>query len=125
MPYAVKRCSRVACPEFERRKTYLLREVSMLASLCHPNIVRLVDAYADANSINVVLDRAADGTLFDRLARTSGPTPLFLSETEARKVFRQLFDALKYLVSSPRARNICRLTDELPLSTPVVSSIET
>lgn len=65
-----------------------------LMGLCHRNIIFMKEAFEDDSSSSHVTQIAEKGGLFDLIVRKSK-----LSEEETRYIFKQLFDAVKYLVS--------------------------
>lgn len=67
------------------------REMSILRALSHPNIIHLHDVMVSASNVYMVMDLASGGDFF-KLISTHGR----LSETEARKYFRQMVDAVDY-----------------------------
>lgn len=90
MKYAVKR--------FEKRlgKTDdggLQQEIAVLMSVNHANVMCLHDTFDEADAVYMVLELAPEGELFNWIVAKEK-----LTEEEARKVFRQLFQGLKYLV---------------------------
>jgi serine/threonine-protein kinase CHEK2 len=66
-----------------------------LMGLRHENIVFIKEAFSDRGSSSLVTQIAEEGDLFGFIVRKSK-----LSEDEARHIFKQLFDAVKYLVSA-------------------------
>ncbi|ORX87642.1 Pkinase-domain-containing protein [Anaeromyces robustus] len=69
----------------------LEREINILKSIKHENIIQIYDVYEDEKYVYLVLELAKGGELFDRIKEES------LTEPQARKVMKQLFEALKYL----------------------------
>lgn len=65
-----------------------------LMGLCHRNIIFMKEAFEDKLSSSHVIQIAEKGDLFGFIVRKSK-----LSEDETRHIFKQLFDAVKYLVS--------------------------
>jgi serine/threonine-protein kinase Chk2 len=74
----------------------LREEIATLLSFNHPNILGLKEALDEEKIIYLVLDFAAEGDLFNWIVMKQK-----LTEAEARKIFVQLFDAIKYLVRHP------------------------
>ncbi|KAG9451902.1 hypothetical protein H6P81_004806 [Aristolochia fimbriata] len=68
----------------------ILREVSVMRRLSHPNIIRLHEVMATKTKIYLVMEHAAGGELF-RLSRR-GP----MKESAARRYFQQLLPALRF-----------------------------
>ena len=73
-------------PEVDKQ---IIREVSILHTIKHPNVVQLHAAFKSKKKYYLILDLADGGELFDKLV-DDGPLP----ENEARKYFQQLIDAL-------------------------------
>lgn len=90
--YAVKIC------DARRGMNYdmLLNEITSMREHQHPNILYLVDVFAEYSerTVSLVLELAVEGELFDYISAKKK-----LSERETRKLFSQLFSALDYLVS--------------------------
>ncbi|KAI8875527.1 kinase-like protein [Backusella circina FSU 941] len=69
------------------------REVATLMSLePHPGIINILRTYEDGLHLYVVMDYAEQGELFNYIINR-----LFLTESQARVVFYQLFTAVKFL----------------------------
>jgi serine/threonine protein kinase len=68
------------------------QEVRLLASLSHPNIVRLEEVVFDPGLIFLVLEYCAQGNLFSHIV-SEGMFP----EQRARVIFRQIAEALSYI----------------------------
>jgi serine/threonine-protein kinase Chk2 len=91
--YAVKRFTKKL--EDEKIKyDGLHQEVAMLMGISHPNILCLKETFNEPEAVYVVLELAPEGELFQYIT-----THQKLTEAESRKVFRQLFEGMKYLVS--------------------------
>lgn len=65
-----------------------------LMGLCHRNILFMKEAFEDDVSSSHVTQIAEKGELFRLIVRKTK-----LSEDETRHIFKQLFDAVKYMVS--------------------------
>lgn len=76
----------------------LQKEISIMKSLKHPNIVQIHQCLSSADYIYIVMDFAPGGELFTKITR--GGT---LSNNECRRYVRQLCSALKYCHSL----NVC------------------
>jgi Protein kinase domain len=61
----------------------------------HPNLLCLKDTFDEDDGVYLVLELAPEGELFNWIVMKQK-----LTEVESRKVFVQLFQAVKYLVSS-------------------------
>jgi len=91
--YAVK----VMSLSFARRYDYverIQREIEVMSRTSHPNIVKMIDAFADSQFVYIVLEYADQGCLYD-LARKQ-PRRSFPEERVA-KWTRQICSALIYL----------------------------
>jgi serine/threonine-protein kinase Chk2 len=81
----------------ERSKTEgLQQEIAVLMGVSHPNMLCLKDTFDEDNAVYLVLELAAEGELFNWIVMKQK-----LTEAETRKVFIQLFQGIKYLVSEP------------------------
>ena len=94
--YAVKIFTRHPGME-ERSKTEgLQQEIAVLMGVSHPNVLCLKDTFNERNHVYLVLELAPEGELFNFIVMKQK-----LSENESRKLFVQLFQGIKYLVSIP------------------------
>ena len=93
--YAVKRFTKKADVEEKSKYEGLHQEVAMLMGVGHPNILCLKETFNEPDAVYVVLELAPNGELFHYITVHQK-----LSEAETRKVFAQLFDGIKYLVST-------------------------
>lgn len=92
--YAVKVFTKTAGVE-ERSKTEgLQQEIAVLMGVSHPNMLCLKDTFDEPRAVYLVLELAPEGELFNWIVMKQK-----LSEEETRKVFIQLFQGVKYLVS--------------------------
>ncbi|ORX48104.1 Pkinase-domain-containing protein [Piromyces finnis] len=71
---------------------YLEREINILKSVKHKNIIQLYDVYEDSTNVYLVLELANGGELFKRIRSLKK-----LTENQTRVVMKQLFKALEYL----------------------------
>lgn len=86
----------------ERSKTEgLQQEIAVLMGVSHPNMLCLKDTFDEKNAVYLVLELAAEGELFNWIVMKQK-----LTEEETRKVFIQLFQGLKYLVSSTKLKQM-------------------
>ncbi|TAQ83516.1 hypothetical protein B7494_g8157 [Chlorociboria aeruginascens] len=90
--YAVKVFTKQPGVE-ERTKTEgLQQEIAVLMGVSHPNMLCLKDTFDEGNAVYLVLELAAEGELFNWIVMKQK-----LTEAEARKIFIQLFQGIKYL----------------------------
>ena len=76
-------------------KKSLFKEIELLKSISHPNIIKLYDALEDEKQIYLVMEYISGGSLQQQMRVRNKK----LSEEEAKKVFRQLSSAIRYLHS--------------------------
>ncbi|KAI9745466.1 MAG: hypothetical protein M1818_001000 [Claussenomyces sp. TS43310] len=77
----------------ERSKTEgLQQEIAVLMGVSHPNLLCLKDTFDEESAVYLILELAAEGELFNWIVMKQK-----LTEDETRKVFIQLFQAVKYL----------------------------
>ncbi|KAJ1983348.1 serine/threonine protein kinase [Dimargaris verticillata] len=67
-------------------------EFGILMTMTHPCVIAIHGVYDEDDSLYMVLEYARDGELFDEIVQRQGFT-----ETETRRIFFQLFMAIKYL----------------------------
>ncbi|KAG2232180.1 hypothetical protein INT48_004108 [Thamnidium elegans] len=70
----------------------LVREISLMEVLDHPNIVRLYETYETTDSLYLVMEYVDGFNLDEFLAQKGGR----LNETEAKDIFRQMVAAMDY-----------------------------
>ena len=103
--FAVKRFEKRP-GETERSKSDgLQQEIAVLMSVSHPNMLCLKDTFDEEDGVYLVLELAPEGELFNWIVMKQK-----LTEAETRKVFIQLFQGIKYLVSSPLIDDCTSLT---------------
>lgn len=68
-------------------------EISVLSTLKHPHIIRLMDMHFASNIFYFVMEYASGGSLVDFMRRQEGSK---LSEETALRVFQQMVDAIDY-----------------------------
>ncbi|KAF2084258.1 lanosterol 14-alpha-demethylase [Saccharata proteae CBS 121410] len=90
--YAVKKFEKRSGPSERSRVEGLQQEIAVLMSVSHPSLLCLKDTFDESDGVYLVLELAAEGELFNWIVMKRR-----LSEAEARKVFVQLFQAVKYL----------------------------
>eukprot|EP01055_Gregarina_sp_Pseudo9_P005698 Gregarina_sp_Pseudo_9__5697@NODE_815_length_2174_cov_11_253396_g766_i0_p1_GENE_NODE_815_length_2174_cov_11_253396_g766_i0NODE_815_length_2174_cov_11_253396_g766_i0_p1_ORF_typecomplete_len604_score87_23Pkinase/PF00069_25/2e78Pkinase_Tyr/PF07714_17/1_1e43EFhand_7/PF13499_6/8_7e12EFhand_7/PF13499_6/1_7e16EFhand_8/PF13833_6/6_6e06EFhand_8/PF13833_6/1_7e05EFhand_8/PF13833_6/1_3e08EFhand_11/PF08976_11/2_8e05EFhand_11/PF08976_11/5_7e11EFhand_1/PF00036_32/4_2e03EFhand_1/PF00036_32/9_2e05EFhand_1/PF00036 len=71
--------------------TRLKREILIMKSLDHPNIIRLFEVYEDEKHLYLIMELCTGGELFDRIIKSG-----HLSERYAATIMRQVFSAVAY-----------------------------
>ncbi|GLC77801.1 hypothetical protein PLESTB_000955400 [Pleodorina starrii] len=71
-------------------------EMSVLASLKHPNIIRLFDVHFQSNTFFLVMEFAGNGSLVQFMRAHGDPVKHALDEATAARVFLQMVSALDY-----------------------------
>ena len=69
----------------------VIREISLLRELDHPNVVKLYDVYEDESHICLVMELMQGGELFDQILEKEQ-----FSEIEAREACMSILDAIDY-----------------------------
>ncbi|KAF2499311.1 lanosterol 14-alpha-demethylase [Lophium mytilinum] len=92
MRYAVKKFEKRTGPGEKSRVDGLQQEIGVLMGVSHPTLLCLKDTYDEEDGVYLVLELAAEGELFNWIIMKQK-----LTEAEARKVFIQLFQGVKYL----------------------------
>lgn len=90
VPVAVKTYEKLRLFD-SHRKRGISREIQVLRSLDHPNIVRLYEKVEDAKEINLVMEYIEGCSLHYYLKKNR-----VLSESTARSIFRQVLSAVSY-----------------------------
>ncbi|KAK9765206.1 hypothetical protein K7432_006644 [Basidiobolus ranarum] len=80
-------------------KHLILREIQMLKTLEHPNVVTFHESFETETHYVLVLEYVQDGDLFDYVANHSNE----YCESKVREIFKHIVDAVEYLHS----KNIC------------------
>jgi serine/threonine-protein kinase Chk2 len=91
--YAVKKFEKRTGPGEKSKVDGLQQEIAVLMSVSHPTLLCLKDTFNEDDGVYLVLELATEGELFNWIVMKQK-----LTESEARKVFVQLFQAVKYLV---------------------------
>lgn len=92
--YAVKIFTKPPGVEDKSKTEGLQQEIAVLMGVNHPNVLCLKDTFHERNAVYLVLELAPEGELFNFIVAKQK-----LSENETRKLFVQLFNGIKYLVS--------------------------
>ncbi|KAJ9660125.1 serine/threonine protein kinase [Coniosporium apollinis] len=90
--YAVKKFEKRAGPGERSKVDGLQQEIAVLMGVSHPGLLCLKDTFDEDDGVYLVLELAPEGELFNWIV-----TKQKLTECETRKVFVQLFQAIKYL----------------------------
>ncbi|XP_078679023.1 NUAK family SNF1-like kinase 1 [Branchiostoma floridae x Branchiostoma belcheri] len=67
------------------------REIEIMMSLKHPHIVEILEVFENKEKIVLVMEFASGGELYDYISERQR-----LTETEARRIFRQIVSAVNY-----------------------------
>ncbi|XP_046394484.1 serine-rich adhesin for platelets [Ischnura elegans] len=67
------------------------REIQIMSSVQHPNIIHIYEVFENREKMVLVMEYAAGGELYDYLSERK-----VLAETEARRIFRQISTAVYY-----------------------------
>lgn len=100
--YAVKVFTKQPGMDDRSKTEGLQQEIGVLMGVSHPNVLCLKDTFNERDRVYLVLELAAEGELFNFIVMKQK-----LSEDESRKLFKQLFQGIKYLVClrfAPRCR---------------------
>lgn len=106
--YAVKVFERFSGDKMKIKREdmeFIRNEVKLMSTLQHPNIICVRDLIAEDEHIFIVMDLAKRGELFNLIVHRTRFT-----EPETRKLFSQLFSALKYLVRVLEIRYTMKIT---------------
>jgi len=89
---AMKIIDKVQVAKKSKHKDVLMEKHAM-NRLAHPNVLRLHDTFTDDKEVYLVYDFAAEGDLFNKIARTGCPVPLL------QFYFSQICQGLSYMHS--------------------------
>ncbi|KAH8731410.1 kinase-like domain-containing protein [Phaeosphaeriaceae sp. PMI808] len=90
--YAVKKFEKRSGPGEKSKVDGLQQEIGVLMGVSHPTLLCLKDTFNEDDGVYLVLELATEGELFNWIVMKQK-----LTEVETRKVFVQLFQAVKYL----------------------------
>ncbi|KAF2435228.1 Pkinase-domain-containing protein [Tothia fuscella] len=90
--YAVKKFEKRVGPGERTKLEGLQQEIGVLMAVSHPSLLCLKATFDEDDGIYLVLELAPEGELFNWIVMKQK-----LTESETRKVFVQLFQAVKYL----------------------------
>lgn len=96
--FVVKAISQDASPMGVPMSKIIRNELYMWSTLCHENIVRMVDYMISKNDVFIVSEFMEGGNMLDFLNRS----PCRLVEPEAKRIFRMITSGLHYLHSVAR-----------------------
>mmetsp|Transcript_32996 Transcript_32996/g.80202 ORF Transcript_32996/g.80202 Transcript_32996/m.80202 type:complete len:272 (-) Transcript_32996:651-1466(-) len=77
--------------------TNLRREIDLLQSVEHPNIIKFQDVYEDEHNIHLVTELCTGGELYDRVLDYAESDQGHFLEEDAAILIRDILDALRYL----------------------------
>lgn len=89
---AIKLIRRESLGTNPSRLPKIYREIAILETLAHPNIVKLHEMVETSQFIGIILEYASGGELFDYIL-----THRYLKDNTARKLFAQLISGVGYL----------------------------
>ncbi|KAL4933602.1 cytochrome P450 [Aspergillus undulatus] len=90
--YAVKVFEKRTGDSQKSQNDSLMQEIGLLMSVSHRNLLCLKDTFDENDGVYLVLELAPEGELFNMIVSKQKFT-----ENEARHIFLQLFEGLKYL----------------------------
>ncbi|KAF2842994.1 Pkinase-domain-containing protein [Patellaria atrata CBS 101060] len=90
--YAVKKFEKRTGPNEKSKVDGLQQEIGVLMGVSHPSLLCLKDTFDEEDGVYLVLELAPEGELFNWIVMKQK-----LTEAETRKIFIQLFQAVKYL----------------------------
>lgn len=77
--------------ETEADLVRIRREIQIMSSVQHPNIIHIYEVFENREKMVLVMEYAAGGELYDFLSERK-----VLAEEEARRIFRQIATAVYY-----------------------------
>ncbi|KJR89751.1 serine/threonineeeee-protein kinase Chk2 [Sporothrix schenckii 1099-18] len=90
--FAVKIFTKTPGVEDRSKTDGLQQEIAVLMGVNHPSVLCLKDTFNEKSAVYLVLELASEGELFNFIVLNSK-----LSESDTRKLFKQLFAGVKYL----------------------------
>ncbi|KAM4054883.1 kinase [Hirsutella rhossiliensis] len=90
--YAVKIFTKPGGVEDRSKTEGLQQEIGVLMGVSHPNVLCLKDTFNERDRVYLVLELAPEGELFNYIVMKQK-----LGEDETRRLFKQLFQGIKYL----------------------------
>jgi tRNA A-37 threonylcarbamoyl transferase component Bud32 len=82
----------------------LRREIDILTTVDHPQIIKLVDVYEDDKFLHLVTELCTGGEMFDRIIAKTKSAEGHYSEKDAAGILRKILDAIDYCHT---VHNIC------------------
>lgn len=82
----------------------LKREIEILKTMDHPNIIKLVDVFEDEKYLHLVTELCTGGELFDRIIEKTKSEEGHYSEADASKIIKSVLNAIEYC---HHVHNIC------------------
>lgn len=98
--YAVKTIKKSKVGRLETLK----REIDILRTMDHPNIIKLVDVFEDDKYLHLVTELCTGGELFDRIIEKTKSEEGHYSERDAAKIVKSCLSAVEYCHT---VHNIC------------------
>ena len=91
--FAIKTILKSKVPDVE----ILKREVSILAQVHHPNIIRLEDVYEDQKYLHLVTELCTGGELYEKICKyAENPDKQRFDEADAARIIGEVLDAIAY-----------------------------
>ncbi|KAG7360442.1 protein kinase [Nitzschia inconspicua] len=91
----------LACKTIKKSKVdnfeNLRREITILESVDHPNIIKFVDVYEDEKYIHLVTELCTGGELYDRVLEKAESPEGHFQEDDAAILIRDILDAIRYM----------------------------
>lgn len=75
----------------EQDLVHIRREIEIMSTLCHPQIITIYEVFENKDKIVIVMEYASRGDLYDYICDKRN-----ISEREARHFFRQIVSAVHY-----------------------------
>ena len=87
-----------------RRADYLRREIDLLLTVNHPNIINVVDVFEDDHNLQIVTELCTGGELFDSIIAKTNSAEGHYSEHDAATIIRKALSALDHCHSDHDVR---------------------
>jgi len=72
----------------------LAREVKMLQQMRHPNVIKLVDVYVAQEALQIIMELAEGGELFEEIVARKN-----FSEKDAKEIIKKVLEGVSYIHS--------------------------